>query len=246
MSSQIEHTDVGAYALGLLEDGDRRAFEAHLHGCGRCQAELGELSGTAGALFELAPGAAEPGPGSAAPEAFPEEDEPSTPPAPVIDMMRRRRRADRRFRRGAYVVGTAAAAVALGAGVAVGTTLGGDEGGEPKPPPVAQSLTGQRFQATNAGTGASGAVGLVDKGWGTQVSLELRGIKGPLRCHLEAVSRDGERSVVAGWRVPDKGYGVPGQPKPLVMQGGTGLDRQQIDRFVVRLDDGGALLTIPL
>ncbi len=67
MSSQIEHTDVGAYALGLLEDGDRRAFEAHLHGCGRCQAELGELSGTAGALFELAPGSAE------------EPDEPSAP-----------------------------------------------------------------------------------------------------------------------------------------------------------------------
>lgn len=109
-----------------------------------------------------------------------------------------------------------------------------------------QALTGERFQATNAGTGASGTVGLVDKGWGTQVSLELRGIKGPLRCHLEAVARDGERSVVAGWRVPDKGYGVPGQPKPLTMQGGTGLTRQEISRFEVRLDGGGTLLTIPL
>ncbi|MFB4311552.1 anti-sigma factor family protein [Actinomadura sp. GTD37] len=246
MRSQIEHTDVGAYALGLLEDGDRRAFEAHLHGCGRCQAELGELSGTAGALFELAPGAAEADPG-ADPGADAEEDEPATPPAPVIDMMRRRRRADRRFRRSAYVVGTAAAAVALGAGVAVGAALNDDDGGARKaPPPVAQTVTGQRFQATDAGTGASGTVGLVDKGWGTQVSLELRGIKGPLRCHLEAVSRDGERSVVAGWRVPDKGYGVPGQPKPLIMQGGTGLDRGQIERFVVRLDGGGTLLSIPL
>ncbi|NKZ04746.1 anti-sigma factor family protein [Actinomadura latina] len=246
MSSQIEHTDVGAYALGLLEDGDRRAFEAHLPGCGRCQAELGELAGTAGALFEVAPGAAAgPGP-EPGPEAAAEEDEPSTPPAPVIDMMRRRRRADRRFRRGAYAAGTAAAAVALGAGIALGTTLNGDEGANPKPPPVAQPVTGQQFRATDAGTGASGTVGLVDKGWGTQVSLELRGIKGPLRCHLEAVSRDGEHSVVAGWRVPDKGYGVPGQPKPLIMQGGTGLDRQQIDHFAVRLDSGGTLLTIPL
>ncbi|MFA1540806.1 anti-sigma factor family protein [Actinomadura monticuli] len=238
MSSQIEHTDVGAYALGLLEDGDRRAFEAHLHGCGRCQAELGELSGTAGVLLDLAPGAADP-----APEAG--EDEPSAPPAPVIDMMRRRRRADRRFRRGAYAVGTAAAAVALGAGVAVGAALD-DDGARPAPPPAAQSVTGQKFQAADASTGASGTVGLVDKGWGTQVSLELRGVKGPLRCHLEAVSLDGERSVVAGWRVPDQGYGVPGQPKPLIMQGGTGLGRAQIDRFVVRLDDGGTLLTIPL
>ncbi|WP_396445697.1 anti-sigma factor family protein [Actinomadura sp.] len=240
MSSQIEHTDVGAYALGLLEDADRRAFEAHLHGCGRCQAELGELSGAAGALFELAPGAAEPGAEAAA-----EEDEPSTPPAPVIDMMRRRRRADRRFRRGAYAVGTAAAAVALGAGIAVGAALG-DEGAGQKQPPVAQSVMGEQFSAKDAGTGVSGTVGLVDKGWGTQVSLELRGVKGPLRCHLEAVSKAGERSVVAGWRVPDEGYGVPGQPKPLVMQGGTGLDRQQIESFAVRLDTGGTLLTIPL
>jgi hypothetical protein len=160
-------------------------------------------------------------------------------------MVRGRRRADRRFRRGAYVVGTAAAAVALGAGVAIGAALG-EEGEQRQPPPVAQPVTGRQFHATDAGTGASGTVGLVDKGWGTQVSLELRGIKGPLRCHLEAVSKDGERSVVAGWRVPDKGYGVPGQPKPLVMQGGTGLDMGEISSFVVRLDGGGTLLTIPL
>ncbi|TMQ92449.1 hypothetical protein ETD83_27200 [Actinomadura soli] len=231
MSAQVEHTDVGAYALGLLEEGDRRAFEAHLRGCGSCQAEMREMSGTASALSAL--GAGEAG-----------ADDASAPPAPVIDMMRRKRRADRRSRRAALVIGTAAAAGALVAGVGVGTVLD-DEGEAPKAP-QAPPIAGERFTGTNPGTGASGMVGLVDKGWGTQVSLELRGIKGPLRCHLEAVSRDGERSVVAGWRVPDKGYGVPGQPKPLVMQGGTGLTRPEISRFEVRLDDGGTLLTIPL
>ncbi|TDD92190.1 hypothetical protein E1293_01400 [Actinomadura darangshiensis] len=238
MSSQVEHTDVGAYALGLLEAGDRHAFEAHLRVCGSCQAELRELSGAAGALVELGGETAEPGLEAG-------EDEPPPAPAPVIDMMRRGRRADhRRFRRAAYLVGAAAAAVALAAGVGIGTALNGD--GSPEKPPPAQAITGDRFHAANASTGASGTVGLVDKGWGTQVGLELRGIKGPLRCHLEAVSRDGERSVVAGWRVPDKGYGVSGAPKPLVMQGGTGLTRDQISKFVVRLDDGGTLLTIPL
>ncbi|GAA0581929.1 anti-sigma factor family protein [Actinomadura livida] len=236
MSSPVEHTDVGAYALGLLEEGDRRAFEAHLHGCGRCQAELAEMSGTAGVLSALGGDTAGP-----APVADPGAHQ---PPAPVIDMMRRRRREDRRFRRGAYTVGGAAAAAMLAVGIGVGTVLGDDGETGKQPPPVA--VTGERFQAADARTGASGTVGLVDKGWGTQVSLELRGIKGPLRCHLEAVSETGERSVVAGWRVPDKGYGVPEQPNPLVMQGGTGLTRQEITRFEVRLDTGGTLLTIPL
>ncbi|TDE38672.1 zf-HC2 domain-containing protein [Actinomadura sp. 6K520] len=237
MSSPVEHTDVGAYALGLLEEGDRRAFEAHLHGCGRCQAELAEMSGTAGVLSAL-------GGDPAGPAPMAEPADGHRPPAPVIDMMRRRRREDRRFRRGAYTVGGAAAAAMLAVGIGVGTVLGDDGEARRQPPPVA--VTGERFQATDASTGASGTVGLVDKGWGTQVSLELRGIKGPLRCHLEAVSETGERSVVAGWRVPEKGYGVPGQPNPLVMQGGTGLTRQEITRFEVRLDGGGTLLTIPL
>lgn len=236
MSAPVEHTDVGAYALGLLEEDDRRAFEAHLRGCGRCQAELAEMSGTAGALSALGGDAIRPEPPA-------EAGGPQEPPAPVIDMMRRRRREDRRFRRRAYATGGVAAAAMLAAGIGVGTVLN-DDGGAQQPPPVA--VTGERFQATDPGTGASGTVGLVDKGWGTQVSLELRGIKGPLRCRLEAVSATGERSVVAGWRVPEKGYGVPGQPDPLVMMGGTGLTRQEITRFEVRLDGGRTLLTIPL
>ncbi len=51
--STIEHTDVGAYALGLLEDEDRRAFEVHLEGCAACQAELGDFSGLASALHDV-------------------------------------------------------------------------------------------------------------------------------------------------------------------------------------------------
>ena len=39
------HTDVGGYALGLLEAADRQAFEEHLAGCPACAAELAELSG---------------------------------------------------------------------------------------------------------------------------------------------------------------------------------------------------------
>ena len=44
-SVHSEHTDVGAYALGLLEAQDRQAFEEHLATCPSCAAELAELSG---------------------------------------------------------------------------------------------------------------------------------------------------------------------------------------------------------
>ncbi|SEF83549.1 Putative zinc-finger [Thermomonospora echinospora] len=47
------HTDVGAYALGLLEEDDRRAFEAHLAGCAACRAELAGLAGVADALRDV-------------------------------------------------------------------------------------------------------------------------------------------------------------------------------------------------
>src|SRR5215469_11924600 len=35
-----EHIDLGAYALGLLEDQDKAVFEANLATCDRCAAEL--------------------------------------------------------------------------------------------------------------------------------------------------------------------------------------------------------------
>ncbi|MWA05217.1 hypothetical protein F8568_033610 [Actinomadura sp. LD22] len=233
MSSQVEHTDVGAYALGLLEADDRRAFEAHLRGCGFCQAELQEMGSMAQALSGIDPVEAEP-PG-----------EPARPPAPVIDMVRRRRARDRRMRRVAYGAGAAAAAALVAIGVGVGTTLGDDDGAKPQPQP--QAIVGERHQATDARSGASGTVGLVNKKWGTQVTFELTKVKGPLKCHLEAVSTSGARSVVGGWRVPAPGYGVPGSPKPLAMQGATALSRTEISRFQVVVDGSGTtLLTIPL
>ncbi|MFC6878566.1 MULTISPECIES: anti-sigma factor family protein [Actinomadura] len=277
MTSRVEHTDVGAYALGLLEEDDHRAFEEHLRDCDECAAELNEMTGLAEALSGVAQytdagaeelvadereatGGAEAAPPRAAEPAGGGDE----PPAQVIDLLRRRRTAERRFRRGTYVIGAAAAAALFATGVTVGTSIGNDgtasvpdgghsaHGGPPQGSAQgpAQSLVvwGERYEAKDAKTGASGAVGLESKGWGTHVGLELRNVKGPLRCHLEAVSRDGERSVVTGWQVPAKGYGVPGAPQPLVTHGGTGIRRPEIARFEVRIDGGGGgtLLTIPV
>ncbi|MCP9948628.1 zf-HC2 domain-containing protein [Actinomadura madurae] len=75
----MPHVDVGAYALGLLEEPDRRAFEAHLSTCYSCHEELGALRGLAETLDGI-------GPIEDPVEAMPAPPE----PAVVTDMMRHR------------------------------------------------------------------------------------------------------------------------------------------------------------
>ncbi|MFC4049906.1 anti-sigma factor family protein [Actinomadura syzygii] len=247
MSSQVEHTDVGAYALGLLEEDDRRAFEAHLEQCASCEAELRELSGMAemfSGLDEFTEAVHDlDGDGGVTGTA------PERPTGGAIDLGRRRRRAERRHRRGTYVIGAAAAAALIATGVTVGAGLGDDgsvEGGHAHSPAQALVVSGERHSGSDARTGASGLVGLEAKTWGTHVGLELKGVRGPLECRLEAVSRTGRRTVVTGWRVPDKGYGVPGSPAPLITHGGTAIQREDLDHFEVKIEGGGTLLTIPV
>ncbi|MGI5167695.1 hypothetical protein ACQEU3_25435 [Spirillospora sp. CA-253888] len=166
--------------------------------------------------------------------------------------MHRQRLRERRSRRGTYVIGTVAAATVLAVGITVGASLKDDSapptaGGHAHGPAQALVIWGERHAGRDAATGASGVVGLERKGWGTHVGLELRGVRGPIRCRLEAVSRTGERSVVTSWRVPAKGYGVPGSDAPLITHGGTAIEAEDLARFEVKVEgDGRTLLTIPM
>ncbi|MER5644978.1 zf-HC2 domain-containing protein [Streptosporangium sp. NPDC002524] len=242
MTSRVEHTDVGAYALGILEEPDRTAFSDHLATCRSCTAELQELSGVAGALAGIGP-------------LRDERDDAGTRtgdqgPAEVVNLLRRRKAADRRARRGTFVIGAAAAVTLVAGGIAVGTSISGENGSGSVP--VGHSAHGPAEEAYRAGTplagaGATGVTGglvLETKGWGTHAALELRGVKGPLECELVAVSRTGERRVVTGWAVPERGYGVPGSPEPLYVHGGVAWERAGIDRFEVRTNGGDTLLTV--
>lgn len=222
-----EHTDVGAYSLGLLEPQDRQAFEEHLADCPTCAAELAEFSGMAPLLSGIGP--VEP----AAPE-------PSG--SAVTDLIRRRVIAQRRRTRWQVVLGAAAGIVMIGGGVAVGFAVA--QPGSAPPPPT--QVVASRHSATNPVTGITGTVSLVTKAWGTEVTLDLSKLRGPLECELIAVSKTGEHRVVAGWFVPAAGYGVAGHPAHLLVQGGTSLAQKDLSRLKVIVVRGRTLLNIPV
>ncbi len=223
-----DHIDLGAYALGLLNDQDKAAFEAHLATCEQCAAELGTLAPVAQLLKGLDPVES---PGEAA------------APQPPVDLLRRRAAQSRRQLRWQVAVGAVASVVAIGGGVAAGLAAAS---GPAQPAVTIPVMAGQRHTATDSASGVTGTVGLVAKAWGTQVVLDLSGVPGPVECQLIAVSKDGQQKVVLGWLVPAPGDGVPGHPAHLVVEGGTAIPLGSLDRFEVTLVHGATLVTIPV
>ncbi|MFE2918402.1 anti-sigma factor family protein [Kitasatospora indigofera] len=229
-----DHVDVGAYVLGVLDAADRGAFEKHLAGCPQCAEQVAELGALEPMLAEfLVAGGAD-------------AADPADPlPRPGDDLLTRlvdEVTATRRRGRRRRLVLVAAAAVLVVGGPAVTAAVTADPGSH-APQVVAQ----QQFSATDATTGAQATVGVEGKKWGSQISLQLSHVQGPLSCDLVAVSRAGERQTVTTWTVPPAGYGTTGSPDALRTSGGAGLQLKDIDHFEVRTLDGNqVLVSVPV
>jgi Putative zinc-finger len=226
--SRVEHTDVAAYALGLLEDSEQNAFAAHLEECPRCTRELSQLIGMRALLAQVEPADLETA------DLADAADEP--------DVRRLHRRPVDR------IAVVAAAAALLLVGVFVGAMVSGsgeDVTGDHVHGPAAELLLyGERFAGTDPTTGVTGVVGIEPRGFGTHVALELRGVHGPLRCSLTVVSRTGARETAATWGVPVQGYGVPEAPNPLLIHGATSIAPDDIASFEIATPER-TLLSVP-
>ncbi|MFE0102809.1 anti-sigma factor family protein [Streptomyces sp. NPDC059009] len=255
------HETVGAYALGVLDDAEATAFEQHLADCELCARQLEEFSGMEPMLAALA--GLPDGPGAMGPGEQPvTEPSPSprlvTEPSPrladgLMDEVAARRAQKRR--RGLYLVAAAAALIIGGPLTVVAVTDGGgtDQVAEPHSTSPAKDAffhhMTQKVHGTDPDTLVTATVGTEDKPWGTHTVLELKNVKGPLKCSLIAVGKNGERETVTSWSVPKWGYGIKDSPHedsryPLYVHGGAAFDRNQIDHFEVQTFEGKRLVEV--
>ncbi|WP_344000139.1 zf-HC2 domain-containing protein [Streptomyces thermocarboxydovorans] len=248
-----EHETVGAYALGILDDAEASAFEMHLAGCEWCAQQLDELAGMEPMLAALGdlPGAGTPSIGESL----------SAKPSPrvvekLIDEVAERRAKKRR--RNFYMVAAAGALIVSGPFVAVATSNGGDSGPggggtsttlSANPAKEAFDLIPDKITATDPSTKVAATVALQKKDWGTAAVVEIKNVKGPEKCSLIAVGKNGERETVTSWSVPDWGYGLPDAKtdkakQPLYVQGGASFDPNQIDHFEIMTFGGEKIVEI--
>lgn len=265
MSTGSPHTDVGGYVLGVLDEKDNEAFERHLPACESCQDELRELYAVPAWLDlaregQNADASAE---GLETPAEAPAEasvtalaDHTPRPARRSRHARSTRSRSEAAVRqRRQRVLATALAAAALLAAAVAGaqtwslvrdsvqndvTAVGLTADSQPA------HLDGEVLSSRDPDTGAEGTLAVDEREWGSEVFLELGGVTGPLHCQLFAVSHDGDEEVVSSWQVAEGGgYGVPEQPEPLRIFGGTALDRSDLSRFEIRTPDETVVLTIP-
>jgi hypothetical protein len=248
------HETVGAYALGILDDAEAGAFEAHLAVCEHCAAQLEEFAGMEPMLAALAdlPAARDVPTVRHIGESLAAAPSPRLAESLVSEVARRR---GRKRRRGLYLVAAAAALIIGGPLTVMAVTGDGTTGSVAEPHPTSPAEDAffhhmdEKVSATDATTKVSATVGMERKAWGTHTVLQLKNVKGPLKCSLVAVGKDGERETVTTWAVPKWGYGIAGSAHesatyPLYVHGGAAFDRNQIDHFEVETLDGKRLVEV--
>jgi anti-sigma factor RsiW len=231
MTPEDIHRDVGAYVLGVLGPRDSARFQDHLMMCRSCPRELEELSPVAALLSRV----------DAESLAFAERTARDSGRAEaLVSVVRTDRRRSARSHR---ILALAACLVVVIAGAVVAVSLGLGGSGLPGRQPT--SPVAQKLHAVDERSGAEASVQLEPKRWGSQVTLQVARVSGPLRCRLVAVSKSGQSEVVMGWSVPPDGYGTAANPDPLVLHGGTDLQPGDVSRFEIRTVSGNLIVSVP-
>ncbi|MFI5972095.1 zf-HC2 domain-containing protein [Streptomyces sp. NPDC051452] len=214
MRSLERHRDVGAYALGVLDEAEAFRFEDHLMECPQCAAHVTEFGPATRQLLLYR---------RATPRFVPPLAQPGTRLLERLlgDLAHRGRARRRRF-----LYGLAASVVLAVAGPAVVAFTGA---GGPAPRVSA---------ATDPRTGVWAEVAADDRDSGSQVRFQVKDASGRHTCRLVAVGLDGSEEVVGTWRAPGPGTGT------LAALGASTMHPDQVARYDVRTEDGRPLVTL--
>jgi anti-sigma factor RsiW len=179
MRSLERHRDVGAYALGVLDEAEAFRFEDHLMECPRCAAHVTEFGPATRQLMLYR-------------RATPRFVHPMAQPGPrllerLVGEVARRRRAGRR--RMLYGLAASVVFAVGGPGVAF---MAGHQGDGP-----------MQVAATDAKTGVWAQVRAADTDSGTRVELRIKDSAGAHSCRLVVVARDGSEETVTTWSAHD-------------------------------------------
>ncbi|MXM64429.1 hypothetical protein GR925_13475 [Streptomyces sp. HUCO-GS316] len=216
MRSLERHRDVGAYALGVLDEADAFRFEDHLMECPRCAAQVTEFGPITRQMLLYR-------------RATPRSVHPMAQPGPrMLDRLLSEVAARHRARRRRLMFALAASVVLAVGGPAL-AIMSGDSGGE-----KAVQVT-----ATDERSGVWAQVTTQDEDWGSAVELEIKDGAGPRPCRLIVIGHDGSEQTVTSWNVPLH------DARPNTMRGGAALHPDQIARYEVRTADGEHLVTLP-
>jgi hypothetical protein len=232
MSCGFEHDD-GAYVLGALSPADRRAFEAHLAGCDRCQRSVRELAGLPGLLARVDADVLE----------SPAVDEPV--PAGVLPALLHDVRRDRQ-RRTWLTAGAAAAAAVVMATATFALTGLNDSGSGPSASPPAASTpatgtaTGRAMHPVGDPIGVRARLDVASVAWGTKLDLvcsyEGESYAAPEAYALVVHTRDGRSEQVATWT------SLPGRTMRLAAA--TATSRSDITSVEMRTAHGDPVLEL--
>ncbi|MER7053916.1 zf-HC2 domain-containing protein [Streptomyces sp. NPDC000351] len=176
MRSLERHRDVGAYALGVLDEAEAFRFEDHLMECPRCAARVTEFGPAARHLMLYR-------------QVTPRFVHPLTRPGPrlldrLLSEVAARHRAGRR--RVLYAVSAAVVCAVAGPGAVIHAS---------------QADTAGRVTTTDERSGVWAQVTTEGRAWGTGVELKVKDGAGPRSCRLIAVGRDGTEQTVTSWNV---------------------------------------------
>ncbi|MEV5953225.1 zf-HC2 domain-containing protein [Streptomyces sp. NPDC051987] len=215
MRSLERHRDVGAYALGVLDEAEAFRFEDHLMECPSCTAHVTEFGPAARQLMLYR-------------RATPRFVHPMAQPGPrLLDRLLAEVATRHRAKRRRLLYGLAASVVLAVAGSGIVAYVGHDA------PPAVQVTA-----ATDARSGIWAQVTSQATDSGSTIELQVKDSDGARSCRLVAVGDDGSEQIVTTWAERSHDARVS------TMTGGSSMHPDEIDRYEVRNSDGQLLVTL--